>query len=61
MLSIKVKNAVGQEVTSVINGQSFDSGKYTLKIDEQRQLSSGIYFIEFNADNNVKVQKLIVQ
>jgi hypothetical protein len=60
-LSIKVKNAVGQEVTSVINSQSFDSGKYTLKIDEQRKLSSGIYFIEFNADNNIKVQKLIVQ
>jgi hypothetical protein len=60
-LSIKVRNAVGQEVTSVIDGQSFNSGKYTLKIDEQRKLSSGIYFIEFKADDNVKVQKLIVQ
>ena len=60
-LSIKVRNAVGQEVTSIINGQSFSSGQYTLKIDEQRKLSSGIYFVEFNADNNVKVQKLIVQ
>ena len=60
-LSIKVRNAVGQEVTNVINGQSFDSGKYTLKIDEERKLSSGIYFIEFNADDNVKVQRLIVQ
>ena len=60
-LSIKVRNAVGQEVTNVVNGQSFNSGKYTLKIDEQRKLSSGIYFIEFNADDNVKVQKLIVQ
>jgi len=61
VLSIKVKNAVGQEVTSVINKQSFSKGKYTLKIDQQRKLSSGIYFIEFNADDNVKVQKLIVQ
>lgn len=60
-LSIKVRNSVGQEVTNVINGQSFNSGTYTLKIDEQRKLSAGIYFIEFNADNNVKVQKLIVQ
>lgn len=60
-LSIKVKNAVGQEVTSIINGHSFSQGKYTLKIDEQRKLSSGIYFIEFRADDNVKVQKLIVQ
>ncbi|MBL4819955.1 MAG: T9SS type A sorting domain-containing protein [Gammaproteobacteria bacterium] len=60
-LSIKVKNALGQEVTNVINGQSFSSGKYNLKIDEERKLSSGIYFIEFNADDNVKVQKLIIQ
>ncbi|PCJ23410.1 MAG: hypothetical protein COA97_11790 [Flavobacteriales bacterium] len=60
-LSIKVRNAIGQEVTSVIEGQSFNSGKYTLKIDEQRKLSPGIYFIEFNADDNVKVQKLIIQ
>ncbi len=60
-LSIKVKNALGQDVTNVINGQSFNSGKYTLKIDEERKLSSGIYFIEFNADNNIKTQKLIVQ
>ncbi|MBL4592415.1 MAG: T9SS type A sorting domain-containing protein, partial [Flavobacteriales bacterium] len=26
-----------------------------------RKLSSGIYFIEFSADNNIKIQKLIVQ
>ena len=61
VLSIKIRNAIGQEVTSVINGQSFVHGKYTLKIDKERKLSSGIYFIEFNADDNVKVQKLIVQ
>jgi len=60
-LSIKVRNAVGQEVTSVINEQSFSTGKYTLKIDEERKLAAGIYFIEFNADSNVSVQKLIVQ
>jgi len=61
VLSIKVRNAVGQEVTSVINAQAFSTGKYTLKIDEERKLASGIYFIEFNADDNVRVQKLIVQ
>ncbi len=60
-LSIKVRNAVGQEVTNVVNGQSFNTGKYTLKIDQERKLASGIYFIEFNADDNIKVQKLIVQ
>jgi PKD repeat protein len=60
-LSIKVKNAVGQEVTNVIDNQSFSSGKYTLRIDEGKKLASGIYFIEFNADNNIKIRKLIVQ
>ena len=60
-LSIVVKNALGQEVTQVINGQAFKTGKYTLNIDENQLLSSGIYFIEFNADNNVKTEKLIVQ
>lgn len=60
-LTIRVRNAVGQEVTRVINGQSFIAGKYTLKIDEERKLSKGIYFIEFTADDVVQVQKLIVQ
>ena len=60
-LTIRVRNAVGQEVTRVINNQSFIPGKYTLKIDEQRKLSKGIYFIEFTADDVVQTQKLIVQ
>ena len=60
-LSIKVKNALGQDITHVINGQSFKMGKYTLNIDEEQLLSSGIYFIEFNADNIIKTEKLIVQ
>ena len=60
-LSIKVKNALGQDITHVINGQSFKMGKYTLNIDEEQLLSSGIYFIEFNADNIIKIEKLIVQ
>ncbi|MDG1477429.1 MAG: M43 family zinc metalloprotease, partial [Vicingaceae bacterium] len=58
-LNVKVRNAVGQEITNVINDQSFSKGKYTLQIDEQRKLAAGIYFVEFNADDNVKVQKLI--
>ncbi|MGB0881938.1 MAG: M43 family zinc metalloprotease [Vicingaceae bacterium] len=60
-LSVKVRNALGQEITNVINQRSFSAGKYTLDIDEERKLSKGLYFIEFNADDNVKVQKLIVQ
>lgn len=60
-LTINVKNSIGQEVTRVINGQAFNTGKYTLQIDERKQLSKGIYFIEFNADGVMQVQKLIVQ
>ena len=60
-LSINVRNSVGQIVTTVINGQSFSTGSYNLKIDESRKLSKGIYFIEFNADNVINVQKLIIQ
>jgi PKD repeat protein len=60
-LRVTVKNSLGQEVTSIINGASFNVGKYTLNIDEQEILSSGIYFVEFNADNNIIMKKLIVQ
>jgi len=60
-LSIKIRNTLGQVVTEVVNGQSFNSGKYTLKIDEERKLASGIYFVEFNADKNSKTKKLIIQ
>jgi len=52
---------LGQQVSNIVNGQSFNQGKYTLNLDEQRSLAPGIYFVEFNADNNVKTQKFIVQ
>ena len=60
-LTIRVRNAVGQVVTNVINGESFAVGRYTLQIDEDKKLSSGLYFIEFSADDKVQVQKLIVR
>jgi PKD repeat protein len=60
-LSIIVRNTLGQEVAKIINGQSFNSGKYTLEIDKEGKLSSGVYLIEFNADNIIKTQKLIIQ
>jgi hypothetical protein len=60
-LSIRIRNAVGQVVTNVINDKSFSAGKYSLRIDEEKKLSSGIYFIEMNSDGNTKVEKLIVR
>jgi PKD repeat protein len=60
-LSVKLRDVLGNEVANVVNNQSFTIGKYTLKIDEGEKLSSGVYLVEFNADNNIKTQKLIVQ
>jgi PKD repeat protein len=60
-LSITVRNAVGQVVTNVVNGKSFNAGEYTLNIDQEKKLASGLYFIVFNADDKIQVQKLIVK
>lgn len=60
-LSISMKDVLGKEVTKIINGQSFAAGKYTLSIDQQKKLQSGLYFIEFNADNKITIEKLIVR
>lgn len=60
-LSVVIKDLLGKDVTSIINGQSFAAGKYTLSIDENNQLSSGVYFVQFRADNNVITQKLVIQ
>jgi len=60
-LSVSLKNVLGKEVTQIIKGKSFNTGSYKLKLASQNNLSSGIYFIVFNADNNIKVKKLIVK
>jgi PKD repeat protein len=60
-LNIVIRDVLGKEVTKVVNNTSFSAGKYTLNIDKTKKLSSGLYFIEFNADNNVQIEKLIVK
>lgn len=60
-LKITLKDVLGKEITKIINGQPFAAGKYTLSIDQGKKLASGLYFIEFNADNKVNVEKLIVK
>jgi len=61
VLKITLKDVLGNEVTNIVNGQSFSAGKYTMSIDQGKKLASGLYFIEFNADNKIKVEKLIVR
>ena len=60
-LNIIIRDVLGKEVTSIVNNSKFSAGKYTLSIDKEKILSSGLYFIEFNADNNVQIEKLIVK
>lgn len=60
-LKITLKDVLGNEVTKIVNNQSFSAGKYTLAIDQSKKLASGLYFIEFNADNKIKVEKLVVK
>lgn len=60
-LKIVLRDVLGKEVAQIVNGASFNTGKYTVAIDQQQKLSSGLYFIEFNADNNIQIEKLIVE
>jgi hypothetical protein len=60
-LNIVVRDVLGKEITKVVSNTAFSAGKYTMNIDKTNKLSSGLYFIEFNADNNVQVEKLIVK
>lgn len=60
-LNIVIRDVLGKEITKVVSNTSFAAGKFTVNIDKTKQLSSGLYFIEFNADNNVQVEKLIVK
>jgi hypothetical protein len=61
VLKITLKDVLGKEVTKIVNGQSFSAGKYSMSIDQGKKLASGLYFVEFNADNKIKVEKLIVK
>ena len=60
-LKITLKDVLGKEVTKIVNGQSFSAGKYNMSIDQGKKLAPGLYFVEFNADNKVKIEKLIVK
>ena len=60
-LKITLKDVLGKEVTKIINGQPFAAGRYSLSIDQGKKLASGLYFIEFNADNKVNVEKLVIK
>jgi len=60
-LSVIIRDVLGKDVTKIISNTSFSAGQYTLDIDRNKNLSSGLYFIEFNADDNIQVEKLIIE
>lgn len=60
-LNIKVTDVLGKEVAQIVTNTSFNAGKYSLNIDKTNQLSSGLYLIEFNADNTIQNEKIIIQ
>lgn len=60
-LKITLKDVLGKEVTTIVNDHSFSAGKYTLTVDQGKKLAPGLYFIEFNADENIRLEKLIVR
>ena len=58
MVTLKVYDILGREVTTLVNKQ-LTPGKYSVKFDGSN-LSSGIYFYRLDAGSFVKTKKLII-
>lgn len=60
-LKITLKDVLGKEVSKIVNDYSFSAGKYTMSVDQGKKLASGLYFIEFLADDYLKTEKFIIK
>jgi subtilisin family serine protease len=58
-VSLKVYNVLGQEVATVINGESMGAGRHVVNFDGNN-LASGIYFYRLTADRNSVVGKMVL-
>jgi len=58
LVSLKIYNVLGQEVTTLLNGE-LSAGTYTYSFDASR-LSSGIYFYTIHSNNFVQTKKMIL-
>jgi hypothetical protein len=58
-VTINIYNAVGQLVTTLINGQSFAPGTYSVTWDAS-DVSSGVYFYQLKTDNLQQTMKMIL-
>lgn len=60
-LTISLKDITGKQVATIISNGSFNKGEYTLNIDQENKLAPGMYLIEFNADNIVTTERLMIK
>jgi hypothetical protein len=59
-VSIEIINTIGQKVQSVYNGKQ-TSGTYSFTVDvHQLGLSEGVYFIKFETEHTVKLERIVV-
>lgn len=57
---IRLTDPLGKEVAVLVSGV-VDSGKRQIKINENKNLASGVYFIKANIDGKFGVKKLIIK
>ncbi|MEM4313014.1 MAG: DUF5107 domain-containing protein [Thermoplasmata archaeon] len=58
-VTLKLYNSIGEEIKVLVNGTQ-EQGIHTYLLNgEQFGLSSGVYFITFLAENNIKTKKII--
>jgi len=58
-VNITITNMVGQTVMNVTNLNNVN-GSQNISVDV-RNLNAGVYFVNLNVNNDVKVQKLVIQ
>jgi len=58
-VTLKVYNSVGQEIASLVNGETKQAGYYTTTLNAG-QLHSGIYHCVLSTDNKTIVRKLMI-
>lgn len=58
-VTVKVYNSVGQEIATLVNGETKQAGYYSTTLNAEN-LQSGIYHCVFSTDNKTIVQKLMI-
>ncbi|MBS4029684.1 MAG: choice-of-anchor D domain-containing protein, partial [Ignavibacteriales bacterium] len=61
LVSLKIYNILGQEITTLLNKQEYDEGQYEIVFDASR-LATGVYFYRLSLNDNsfTEVKKLVL-